>query len=660
MSARDEQPVADAWPALATAALRVAFGIIWVVNAAFTWMPQFSALYVGYLHNAAKGQPDWSSFWFDGWIALVTPNATLFIWLTRIAVTALAIGLLLGFARRTLYVVGALFSLLVWSTAEGFGGPYAVGASNTGTGLAYVLIFVALLAINYRSGSSPYSIDYYIERRWPAWRRIAEWSSARPPREARPVSWRVQVPVLLGIGLLLFFLIAGLHSSLNVKATSPAAAAAAVSPMALASREPVAEPHDARLPPLQDGPSITVKLDTTDMATEIISGVQYQAWPFGGSVPGPVIHVRQGQTVNVEFTNRGAMPHSIDFHAALTPPNLHFADIQPGETIRFSFEASVPGAFVYHCGTDPVLLHMANGMYGAIIVDPVEPALPPADQEYVIVQSEWYTQQLSGTLMGPDYEKMLAMQPDLMAFNGTAFQYRDHPLTAAPGERVRLYMVNAGPSLWSAFHVIGSMFDKVYPDGDPTHARSGVSTYTVAPGEGAVFDVVIPEAGLYPFVDHSFAHLEIGAVGILDIREPGTEHTRKPPIEKAAAPPAAAAQPPVVAPAGPYRFDPERGAQLYASTCAVCHQASGAGLAGAFPPLEGNSSVLDDDPARQIRAILHGMQGEEIDGVVYPAPMPPFGATLSDVDVADIVNHERTSWGNQARQVTPDQVKAQR
>ncbi len=659
-SINERESPTEAWPGMVGVALRVAFGIIWVVNAAFTWMPQFAAHYVGYLRNAAQGQPRWSSFWFEGWIAVVTPNATLFIWLTRIAVTALALALLLGFARKTLYVIGALFSLLIWSTAEGFGGPYAVGASNMGTGLMYVLVFIALLTINHRGGSSPYSLDYYIERRWPGWRRIAEWSRASPVVVARPVSWRVQVPVLLGIATLLFFLIAGLHSSLNVKAPSPATAAAAVSPLALASKEPVAKAHDATLPPLQDGASVTVRIESSDDTVEIISGVQYQAWPYGGAVPGPFIHVRQGQTVNVEFTNRGTMHHSIDFHASFTPPNLSFASIMPGETIKFSFEAKVPGAFVYHCGTAPVLLHMANGMYGAIIVDPVDKPLPPAGKEYVVVQGEWYTQQISGTLMGPDYEKMLAMRPDLMAFNGTAFQYRDHPLPAAPGERVRLYMINAGPSLWSAFHVIGAMFDKVYPDGDPAHALSGVSTYSVAPGQGAVFDLVIPEAGLYPFVDHSFAHLERGAVGILDIREPGTEHTKKPLIEKAAAAPVSAAPAAPAATSGPYRFDAKHGAGLYASTCVACHQASGMGLPGAFPPLKGNSAVLDADPTKQIRAILHGMQGEEIDGVVYPSPMPPFGASLSDADVADIVNHERTSWGNEAKLITSEQVKTQR
>lgn len=651
-------PTPNAWPALSTAALRVAFGVIWMVNAAFTWMPGFAANYAGYLRNAAEGQPAWSAWWFNAWIALVEPHATLFLWLTRLATTALALALLFGFARRTVYVIGALYSLLIWSTAGGFGGPYAIGASNTGVGITYVLIFAVLIAINHRAGTSPYSVDYFIEQKWPGWSWIAEWRERRLS-DAPRVAWWAQTGILAGVAAVVFFLVAGLHSSLNVRAPTPAAAAAAVSPLQLMSKEPVKKAHDATLPPLASGKEVVLHIDVTDRAVEIASGVQYQAWPFGGTVPGPTVHVRQGQTVKVVLANKATMHHSIDFHSAFTPPNTSFADIMPGEQIEFSFEARVPGTFVYHCGTPPILLHMANGMYGAIIVDPADDPRPKADKEYVLVQSEWYTQQLSGNLMGPDFTKMQKIQPDIVAFNGVAFQYKDHPLTARPGERVRLHVVNAGPSLWSAFHVVGAIFDKVYPDGDPRHALSGVSTYSVAPGEGVTFDLVIPDAGEYVFVDHSFAHLDKGAAGVLDIRVPGAE-PGKPRISKIEGAAAAGHAPAPTAATGPYRFDAERGAQLYASTCAACHQANGAGLPGAFPPLAKNPAVLDPDPTKHLRAILHGVSGVVIDGVSYPSPMPPFGAALSDADVADIANHERSSWGNQAKPVTAEQVKAQR
>ena len=660
----DEEPSSDIWPDVASAAIRIAFGIIWAIGAAFTWTSQFAANYVGYLHNASHGQPAWSAWWFDMWIAVVTPQPMLFVWLTRIAETLLAIALLLGFARKTTYALGALFSLLIWATAEGFGGPYTVGATNMGTAITYVLVFLLLIGINYRSGTSPYSVDYLIERRWPTWRRVAEWSHGLPLHSPRRSSVAAQVTAIVGIALLVFFLIGGLQSTTHVAAPTPTAAAAAVSPLALASKEPVNSARDARLPPLTPGDSVDINIESTDKTVAIASGVEYQAWTFGNEVPGPVFHVRQGQTVNVTYTNRGTMQHSLDFHSAITPPNLHYAEVQPGEKLTYSFVAKVPGAFVYHCGTPPVLLHMGNGMYGAIIVSPDKP-LPPAAESYVIVQSEWYTQQISGKLMGPSYEKMLAERADEVVFNGVAFQYRDRPLRVKAGERMRIYFVNAGPSLWSSFHVIGAIFDDVYPDGDAAHAQTGVSSYSVGPGAGAIFDLVIPEPGQYPFVDHSFAHLMMGAVGVLDVQESGgTAAAATPPISQAApmSMPMAAVTPAAAptAPAGPYKYDPARGASLYGANCAACHQPTGAGLPGAFPPLKGDAAVLNADPAAHLGTILHGAHGVPIGGVTYPSPMPPFAGALNDADIADIANYERSSWGNQGKPVTAEQVKAER
>ena len=652
----DDRSTRSTWPAIAGTALRVAFGVIWAVSAALTWTADFANHYVGYLHNAATGQPAWSAWWFQLWIALVTPHVGFFVWATRIAEMLLALALLLGFARKTTYIVGILFSLLVWSTAEGFGGPYSVGANNIGAAISYVLVFAALIVINQRSGPSPYSLDYLIESRWPGWRKFSEWNTSIRPGDVKHLSWRVQGPALAGVLVLVALLLAGLHSALHVKSPSPVAAAAAVSPLSLASSQPIAQAHDARLPPVAAGDAADVDIAVSDQAVEIASGVQYQAWTFGKSVPGPVIHVRQGQTVNVTLTNHGTMQHSIDFHAAITPPSLHYVDIMPGESIKFSFVAKVPGAFLYHCGTPPVLLHIANGMYGAIVVDPATP-LPEAAESYVLVQGEWYTSQVAGKLMAGNYEKMQEMRPDEVVFNGAAFQYRDHPLTAKPGDLVRLYVVNAGPSLWSAFHVIGAIFDKVYPGGNPAQAIDGVSTYSVGPGEGAVFDLKLDEPGKYPFVDHAMAHAVLGAIGVLQVGAPGAEPAAAPPISKA---PVAAAAPPPATPAGPYKFDPARGASLYATNCVACHQPTGMGLPGAFPPLKDNPAVLDDDPTVQIDTILKGLHGKPINGTSYPSAMPPFAATLSDADIADIANHERTSWGNQAKTLTAEQVKAAR
>ncbi|HEX5415920.1 MAG TPA: multicopper oxidase domain-containing protein, partial [Chloroflexota bacterium] len=506
------------WMVSLTSAIRAAFGVIWAVNAFLAWQPGFSAHYVGYLQNAAQGQPPWLAGWFAFWIAVVTPNAGLFVGMTRLFDLVIALGLLFGLARKWIYLVGGGYSLLIWATADGLGGPYVAGTSNLGPALVYVLVFAALIVFDRLEGRTPYSVDYYLEERWPGWVRVAEWAprelAARtPPR----LPWSEQGVAIVAILAALVFLFGSIQSALNTQAATPENAQAAVSPLSLMASTPIARARDATLPPLAGtGTTVPVHLVVTDTAVEIASGVTYNAWTFGGTVPGPIIHVRQGQTVQVTLTNNGIMPHSVDFHAAQIAPSSAFTDVNPGESKEFSFVATTPGVFLYHCGTMPVLLHISNGMYGALIVDPAQP-LPHADASYVLVQGEWYTSQAEGTVMTGNWTKMLAATPDEVVFNGDAFQYKDHPLAARAGQRVRLYVVNAGPSLTSAFHVIGALFANVYPDGDAEHALSGVSVYPVAPGEGVVFDLVIPQPGKYPFVDHSMRDMQIGAVGTLDV-----------------------------------------------------------------------------------------------------------------------------------------------
>jgi nitrite reductase (NO-forming) len=290
-----------------------------------------------------------------------------------------------------------------------------------------------------------------------------------------------------------------------------------------ANAQELAKAHPATkatLPPLVAADLVKVHMTLKDMVVQIAPGVSYNTWAFDGhGAPGPVVHVRQGQTVEMTLTNGGSIPHSIDFHAARIAPNVAFRDVAPGDSFTFRFKASDPGVFMYHCGTKPVLAHIANGMYGAIVVEPRKP-LPKADREYVLVASEWY---LNGDgIKQPaslDMGKARAMQPDWTTFNGYANQYVTHPLVADPGDTVRFWVVAAGPTLDTNFHVVGTILDRAWVNGDMTHFQTGVQTVLVPAGGGAVFDVKIDKPGLYPFVSHAFAHVDLGQVGLLEVGE---------------------------------------------------------------------------------------------------------------------------------------------
>src|SRR6266540_2420425 len=291
-----------------------------------------------------------------------------------------------------------------------------------------------------------------------------------------------------------------------------------------ANAEELAKKHaavDATLPPLHAGSVVKVQMTLKDMSVQIAPGVRYNTWAFDGhGAPGPVVHVKEGQTVEMTLTNGGVIPHSIDFHAARIAPNVAFRDVAPGDSFTFRFKAGDPGVFMYHCGTKPVLAHIANGMYGAIVVDPATP-LPKADREYVLVASEWY---MNGDgIEEPaslDIAKARAMLPDWTTFNGYANQYVTHPLTADPGDTVRFYVVAAGPTLDTNFHVVGTILDRAWVNGDMSRPQHGVQTVGVPAGGGAVFDVKIDRPGLYPFVSHAFAHVDLGQVGLLKVGNP--------------------------------------------------------------------------------------------------------------------------------------------
>jgi nitrite reductase (NO-forming) len=307
--------------------------------------------------------------------------------------------------------------------------------------------------------------------------------------------------------------------------TEGAQATPSFAAIAPANADALATAHKAlpaELPATTPGPVVNVNLGISHRVLSIAPGIKYEAWSFSGGVPGPVIHARQGQTVRVTLTNNSPMPHSVDFHAARIAPDKAFVDILPGKSFTFSFKVDDPGVYMYHCGTKPVLAHIANGMYGAIVVDPANTKLlPPVHYAYVLVSGEWYLNSPGDAKpAGLDMVKARQMTPDWVTWNGYAAQYVKHPLTAHPGHTTRFYVVDAGPSLNTDFHVVGTLLQRAWVDGAVTDPpEHGVQTVTIPAGGGAIFDVNITKPGLYPFVTHSFASVDMGAVGLLKVGE---------------------------------------------------------------------------------------------------------------------------------------------
>ncbi len=295
------------------------------------------------------------------------------------------------------------------------------------------------------------------------------------------------------------------------------------------TRTPVTPAYDARVAPASRADVKEFRIPMTHDTVEIAGGVRYVGWTFGGTVPGPVVRVRQGDLVRINLVNEAeGMPHSIDFHASKIPMDHAMKSIAPGDSLQFEFEATTAGVFMVHCGTPPVLMHIAQGMYFPVIVDPRDGWPTRADKEFVLVQSDFYPRASAAdsTVMEPDWNAMQDARATYVVFNGKAFQYKDAPLQVAEGDRVRLFVMNAGPNLRSDFHVVGNIFDRVYPGGNTDQVIDGVQTYSVPSGGGAVFELEFAAGyagtGNYAFVTHAFADASKGAVGVIRVGSPQT------------------------------------------------------------------------------------------------------------------------------------------
>jgi nitrite reductase (NO-forming) len=322
------------------------------------------------------------------------------------------------------------------------------------------------------------------------------------------------------------------------------------------------------LAPLEPGTrTYNVRMDIMAAEIEIAPDVRYQAWTFGGSVPGPVVHVREGDRVVFTMKNRSdtkvsvtspaadaspfmadllrgnlqnaapivaPMHHSMDFHAGTVAPNDKWRMVQPGESIRFEWVANYPGVYLYHCGAPPVLMHLAMGQYGVVVVSPRNGYAtdPEVDRSYVVVQSEFYLKPGGNGLYTFDFEAAQAKQPSHVAFNGHTQALTDAPLVANAGDRVRMYFHNVGPSDGSSFHVVGAIFDRVFYEGNPRNDWEGLQTVPFGASNGGVVELIAPEEGNYILVDHEFADAQRGAVGYLQVRSRSGQLTQNLPMMK--------------------------------------------------------------------------------------------------------------------------------
>lgn len=371
-----------------------------------------------------------------------------------------------------------------------------------------------------------------------------------PPAPPSIPSWRgflfTQIALLLAVALVFgsiaaaFIARAGSSSNGSANTAAPAAAASTM-PMsdpahaAMSSAAPVGDvarlPQPKVAPPvgLREATTVKVNMEIQEVVATLDDGVTYTYWTFGGTVPGPMIRVRQGDTVELTLTNpaTSTTAHNIDLHAVTGPGGGAEATmVAPGQSKTFSFKALNPGVFVYHCATAPVPHHISSGMYGLIVIEPPQ-GLPKVDREFYVMQGELYLegQRADKGLRTFSMPKMLAEQPDYVFFNGSVGALTgDNALKAKTGETIRIFFGVGGPNLTSSFHVIGEIFDRVAVEGasleDPTRWATNVQSTGVPTGGATVVEFKVEVPGKYSLVDHSLGRALKGAAAVLVVEGP--------------------------------------------------------------------------------------------------------------------------------------------
>ncbi|TGK47967.1 nitrite reductase, copper-containing [Leptospira kanakyensis] len=412
---------------------------------------------------------------------------------------------------------------------------------------------------------------------------------------------------------------------------------------------------------------VIVNMETVEVVGRLADGVEYTFWTFGGSVPGPMIRVREGDEVEFHLKNHptSKMPHNIDLHAVTGQGGGAAASLTiPGHASKFSFKAINPGLYIYHCATSPVGMHIANGMYGLIFVQPKED-LPKVDKEYYVVQSEFYTKGKNGEpgLQPFSMEKAITEIPDYVVFNGSVGSLvEDRAITAKVGETVRLFVGNGGPNLVSSFHVIGEIFDHVYTEGGILPNQKNVQTTLIPAGGSAIVDFKVEVPGTLILVDHSiFRTFNKGSLGMLKVEGEAnaTVYSGKQ-DDTVYLPEGPAIQRMVteVKPKTSAKTPKEilaNGERVYKSVCAACHMKEGQGVAGVFPPLA-KSDYLNADKSRAIQVLQKGLSGPiTVNGQKYNNVMPHL--ELTKEEIASVLSYVYNNWGNKGMMVNEMEVK---
>ncbi len=448
--------------------------------------------------------------------------------------------------------------------------------------------------------------------------------------------------------------------------------------VAVLTQAPMVPPPIKRTRPTK----VLVRLEVREVIKKMADGVDYLFWTFGGDVPGSFIRIREGDLVEFTLANHPSskMPHNIDLHAVTGPGGGAASSFTaPGHSSQFSFKALNPGLYVYHCATAPVPMHIGNGMYGLILVDPKE-GLPPVDREYYVMQGEFYTQGKYGAegLQSFDQEKATDERPTYVVFNGSVgSMVGDKAITAKVGETVRLYIGNGGPNLLSSFHVIGEIFDLVYPEGGTIASQKNVQTTLVPAGGSAIVEFKVEVPGTFILVDHSLSRaFNKGALGMLKVSGPenllvysgkevdavylgrqaeaGSESEKKVALLQAQMKEAIKTDPRIAGLTKEIQI--EKGKQVFMQTCFVCHQIEGQGIPGQIPPLA-KSDFLIADKERSVRTVLQGLSGEiTVNGKKYNGQMIPLNY-LSDEDIANVLTYVRNSFGNSGDAVSATEVR---